>query len=549
MRNPWFALGGAVLVGGVAIATPAVSAPSPSEAPLAKVNGEAITGADLQADFTRRHGGHQKFLMGPSEIRSFLEVVIDDRLLVQEAYRLGLQDADSVKTPTAEFAARKATEYLVRTEIEDKSRPTEKDVRAAWQDRTGTLYLVRRIVVDSRAQADSLAWQLAAGGDFDKLARQCSTDPSASDGGQLDWFGWGAMEPGWESVVFALHPGETTRPFETADGWEIVQLGAAEPVELADFKQASPRIEGILKKRRREAARLALSGLLWERYHVRRSDIELSPEGLHAAVVGNAEAPVATWDGGSLAVGKFVRGVDWTAMSGMSPARFRYEILDRLRDAVNADLVQREAMARHLDEVPEVAAAVKRYREDRMLAVLYDEYVLQGLSVSEEETRQYYDAHRKELTAPGKRRVSHLVVRTREEAEALRTEAAAGASFAELVKEHSVDKATANRGGDLGWIAAYDAKGELTVVMSLDEGTVSEPIESRFGWHLFVVTAIAPPQPVGYEEARAEIQRKALEKKQRAKRAQWVERLRQSAKISISDSAIQKFVQRSAPKS
>lgn len=548
MKNPQIGLAGAALFA-AALATPAASAPTPAEVALAKVNGEAITGADLQADFTRRHGGHQKFLMGASETRSFLEIVIDDRLLIQEAYRIDLQDSEAVKKPTAEFAERKATDYLVRKEIDEKSRPTAKDLRETWESRTGTLYLARRIVVDSRAEADAIAYQLAAGGNFDDLARQCSVDESRERGGQTDWFGWGAMDAPWEAVVLAMRPGDTAGPFETPDGWEIVQLGAAEPVELSEYAKAAPRIEGILKKRQRDAARAALSDLLWSKYHVRLSDIALTPEGLHAAVVKDAAAPLATWDGGSLPVGQFVRAQDWASLSALSPARFRWELLDRLRDAVNAQLVGREAMARGLDRAPDVAEAVKRYREDRMLAVLYDEYVLKGLTVSEDEMRAYYAEHEKQLTAPGKRKVSHLVVRTKEEAEALRAEAEAGAAFADLVKQHSIDKTTANKGGDLGWIAKSDAKGELAAVMSLEEGAVSEPIESRYGWHLFLVTAIAPPQPMAFHEAKAEIQKKVLEKKQRAKRSEWVAKLRSEAKISISDPAIRKFVESNTPKS
>ncbi len=549
MKKSGILFGATVLFTGAALSTPAASAPTPAEAPLAKVNGEAITGTDLQADFTRRHGGHQKFLMGVSETRSFLEIVIDDRLLVQEAYRVDLQDSPSVKQPTAEFAERKATEYFVRKEIDEKSRPTEKDVRDAWQERTGTLYLARRIVMDSRAEADGVAYLLAAGGNFDELARQCSTDESRERGGQTDWFGWGAMEAGWEAVVLAMRPGDTVGPFETPDGWEIVQLGAAEPVELADYSKAAPKIQGILKKRQRDAARAALSDLLWSKYHVRLADVVLTPEGLRDAVVKDPHAAIARWDDGSLAVGQFVRGVDWAALSALSPARFRWEILDRLRDAVNAELVRREAMARGLDRVPEVADAVKRYREDRMLAVLYEQYVLKGLTVGEEEARKYYEAHQKELTAPGKRKVSHLVVRTQEEAADLRAQIEAGAVFADLVKEHSVDKTTAAKGGDLGWIARSDAKGELEAVMALEQGAVSQPIESRYGWHLFVVTAIAAPQPMSYEEARPEIQRKLLEKKQRAKRSDWCSKLRSEAKITISDTAIQKFVESNTPKS
>jgi parvulin-like peptidyl-prolyl isomerase len=546
MKRAWSLLIATVLLGGQA---PAQPASAPVARPLANVNGEPITGADIQADFTRRHGGHQKFLMGASEVRSFLDIYIDDRLLVQEAYRLDLQDNESVKAAADEYATRKAVEHLLHEEIGRKSRVTEEEVRQAWERETTNLYLVRQIVVDTKQEADTIAFALASGGDFDKLARACSIDPSRLQGGQVDWLGWGIMDAAWEQEVFSLFPGETTPPFRTRDGWGIVQLGAVSNVDPPEFGSSRKRVEGILSQRKLEVSRKNLSELLRARYHVKFPAVELGPEELHAALSKSPDAPVATWDGGELTVGQFVKQVDWATLAEMPPGRFHTESEERLQDAVNAQLIRREAMARHYDEVPEVAAAARWYREDRMLAILYDQYMIKDLKVTDEDLRQYYEGHRSQFSSPEKRKVSHIVLPSLEQAQEVRATIVEGQSFAELAKTRSADTATAKRGGDLGWITAREAPGEFQAVFTLEEGVVSEPIQSRFGWHLFEVTGIEAPQPMPLAEAQPEVRKKVIEQKQREKRTLWVKRLRETATISVDNAGIQEFVQSNTPKS
>jgi peptidyl-prolyl cis-trans isomerase SurA len=92
--------------------------------------------------------------------------------------------------------------------------------------------------------------------------------------------------------------------------------------------------------------------------------------------------------------------------------------------------------------------------------------------------------------------VRHILLRAREglsESEArerlrrLRERIVAGTDFAEIAKVHSED-ASAQKGGDLGWVAPGDTVPEFERAMNaLKEGEVSEPIQTPFGWHLVQV--------------------------------------------------------------
>jgi parvulin-like peptidyl-prolyl isomerase len=356
------------------------------------------------------------------------------------------------------------------------------------------------------------------------------------------------MEPAWEDVVFRLAPEETSAVFRTADGWEIVQLEATEPVERPSYELASRRIEGILKKRKIEERRRELSSFLWNKYHVRRADIDLGPEGLHEAIQKKGDEPIASWDGGRLTVKEFAQQVNWQEVAGMLPGRFRTELEERLRQAVNEPLAMLEAKERRLAAVPDVAQAVRRYREDLMERALYADFILKKIEVTDEELRAYYEGHKSEFTAPEKRRVAHIVVPSLEEAQEIRKKAE-NESFAALVRAHSTDTASIKQGGDLGWITKKEASGEFEKIFSLEEGQISEPLKSKFGWHLIKVEKITPERPMSFEEAKEAIHKKVLEQKQREARAVWVKKLREASTIRISNSGIREFVKSNAPKS
>lgn len=78
----------------------------------------------------------------------------------------------------------------------------------------------------------------------------------------------------------------------------------------------------------------------------------------------------------------------------------------------------------------------------------------------------------------------HILVKTKEEAEAIKKKLAGGADFATLAKKHSLCN-SAKRGGDLGefgpgqMVKAFD-----NVVFKKPVLTVHGPIKTKFGYHL-----------------------------------------------------------------
>lgn len=75
-----------------------------------------------------------------------------------------------------------------------------------------------------KRQAESLRAQAAGGADFAELARRYSQDTSAPQGGDLGYFGRGAMVPQFEEAAMKLQPGQISPVVQTTFGFHVIKV-------------------------------------------------------------------------------------------------------------------------------------------------------------------------------------------------------------------------------------------------------------------------------------------------------------------------------------
>jgi peptidyl-prolyl cis-trans isomerase D len=122
-----------------------------------------------------------------------------------------------------------------------------------------------------------------------------------------------------------------------------------------------------------------------------------------------------------------------------------------------------------------------------------------AVTVSDEEIRRYFEAHREEFAdVPGRAIVSVVMIPrpitaadsagVRDQIVALRGEIEGGAKFEDVARRESADSVSAADGGSLGWsqkgafVEAFD-----NAAWALRPGQLSEPVLSPFGYHLIRV--------------------------------------------------------------
>ncbi|HWB12032.1 MAG TPA: peptidylprolyl isomerase [Pirellulales bacterium] len=95
----------------------------------------------------------------------------------------------------------------------------------------------------------------------------------------------------------------------------------------------------------------------------------------------------------------------------------------------------------------------------------------------------------REITMAKRAQARHILVKTKEACEDLKTQIEEGADFADLARKHS-QCPSGKQGGDLGEFAPNQMVPEFDrVVFSCPVGTVQGPVKTQFGWHLLEVTS------------------------------------------------------------
>lgn len=85
-------------------------------------------------------------------------------------------------------------------------------------------FLASHILVDTKEAAMAVIKMVNEGVDFAQAARENSTGPSGPSGGDLGWFGRGAMVPAFDAAVADMEVGAVSEPTQTTFGWHVIKL-------------------------------------------------------------------------------------------------------------------------------------------------------------------------------------------------------------------------------------------------------------------------------------------------------------------------------------
>lgn len=134
----------------------------------------------------------------------------------------------------------------------------------------------------------------------------------------------------------------------------------------------------------------------------------------------------------------------------------------------------------------------------KYIQVLPDEFKPQDIQVTEDEIENYYQSHQEEFQLEERAQLAYVKfekkpssdddIKAKTELVEIKELVNEGEDFGDLALEYSQDLGSAENFGDLGWFG----KGEMVktfedVAFSLDEGEISEPVKTKYGWHLIKV--------------------------------------------------------------
>jgi len=156
------------------------------------------------------------------------------------------------------------------------------------------------------------------------------------------------------------------------------------------------------------------------------------------------------------------------------------------------------------------------------------------VEVSDKEIEEYYKAHLSEYKSQGGVEISHILVKTEQQAKDILAQLNAGADFAALAKKYSDDTGSKEQGGyvglankDSGWVDEFQA-----VAMKLKPGEMTQvPVKTKFGYHIIKAGAKKDESTRSLQDAHNEISMKLQEQKEKDAFTKYLADLKKKATI------------------
>ncbi len=135
---------------------------------------------------------------------------------------------------------------------------------------------------------------------------------------------------------------------------------------------------------------------------------------------------------------------------------------------------------------------IRKQVKDQLVARQVFLSLEKGITVSDADAQAFYEKHKAEFTVPQEVDVRHILVKTQAEAEQIEKELKRGVPFTTLAMEKSIDKASAVKGGDVGF---FPEKGAMVPAFSeaafalKKPGQISPIVHTQFGYHIIQLVA------------------------------------------------------------
>ena len=230
------------------------------EAVVAKVNGRAITEADVrlaEAEIASDLAQHPS----ATRRRVIVEFLIQNELFAEAAVQQKVNASPVFKQPTHYWDRRNLRDAFFNAKI--RNQVSETEARAYYDAQMknftgGEEIRASHILVRTEDKAKAIFEQIAHDGSFPDLARQHSQDSNSSaKGGDLGFFARGHLAPAMEKAAFETPVGEVALPVRSQLGWHVIKVVDKRKREPPAYEVVKDRIlSRIMHDRARTLAEL-----------------------------------------------------------------------------------------------------------------------------------------------------------------------------------------------------------------------------------------------------------------------------------------------------
>lgn len=225
------------------------AAEKPKVIDLVQVNGVKVNNLDL-AIFSTQATGTQK-ADSPEQQAAMLEELVNIFMLADSTAGKKLSGHREVIAALKVANARLIAETLIRKKMQD-IKIGEQAIKTAYQEQYVKApkieYKARHILLETEQDAQSVIQELKTGKDFVALAKERSTGPSKTVGGDLGWFNLQQMVKPFGDALAKMNKNTySQQPVKTQYGWHVLLLEDTRKMPTQKLEQVRDKLIQYLK--------------------------------------------------------------------------------------------------------------------------------------------------------------------------------------------------------------------------------------------------------------------------------------------------------------
>ena len=508
---------------------------------VAMINDEPITldEFNLEVSSLRASKSAEGKKDGDSEL---LRRLINTKLIIQEARKIGLDELDEVKNMVDVFSRVTLRELLAERLLKDvKADP--KEVEKIYKESVKE-WKIKSVLFEKEDAAKKMEEEIKEGRSFDEVAQKAVSDGTAKGGAESTYMGRKELLPGVAEAVSKMSVGSVSSIIPVGSGFAILKVEDTRYPENPEAKEIAKRQALTLKKR---GVLENYNNALIKKY-VKLNKKVLDEIDFEAKEPGFQELledkrVIAEIQGENpITVGDLTDGVRQQLYHGVERAIESKRLNERKTSVLDEMLYKRvfrkEALRLGIDKTKVYKNRVKEYENSVVFGAFIQKAVRPDIKLKEEELKTYYNDHVKEYTMPEMIKINSLVFAKREFAEKTLEKLRKGTDFQWLMEnaEGQVDKSNSKD--------VLNFEGKFLTANDLPEGvrksiSGAKPgdfrlYESPEGYFYAVaIQDVIPAKPQPYAETREAIAKILYNEKLNKAVEEWAEKLRAVSEVKV----------------
>ena len=513
------------------------SAPG-QDAALAYVDGDAVTISDLEYSIEVAHRREDLSGARKLDIPGYVQKEIDDRLIVQEARRMGMDEYPEVEQKMRAYVLRESVVRLYNEEVLGKVTVTDQEV-SDYYLKNYERFTLDIIELHSKEEAETIMTALHNGANFEGLSLE---HPASFPKGNLDEYVYTAatMPLSVYSAVGPMEPGEFSKVIEVNDNYYIVKLIKREKPPVDKLNEARNGIESQIRNEKIKEQSDAYLARLHKDASITidrelLSSIQFEKGTSEKEEWMKDERPLIEVNGEVLTAGQFAGMLSRSDSTAKDAALKRW--LER-------KLVDQEALKRRYEEKTDLGSKVKAYRNRLISKVFSDNAIASKIVITDSEVKDYYLTHQDAYRMPVRYKLQQISLQSQEEADNVRKSVLNGASFSWLAKEKSTDS-YASRGGTVGWKMKDSLDRTLAdIIDTFKPGDMSPVLHSAGHYRIVRLMEKTDSKSEDFDKVKGLAYQAVYREKYMKLYTGYLEKLRKKAVITVNNEAVRSFENR-----